>query len=176
MGNVFICSKCKRLVANAAQKKCTKCGGDYVSLNIDMDKWNKLSSEEMKAIIARRLAPPKVNAERELKQPDWEDDETDENPSDKWVWALATAPIIASIVLSILGIGGSISTIVLIILNCVFISLDEKELKRTGHDPEKWLWMGLVLVPIYLFVRESKTNRNWAPGIVWCVILLLGLI
>ncbi len=101
--------------------------------------------------------------------------------SDKWVWSLATIPLVAGwIVPSILlgmGIsGGYMSTLIVIILNIVFLSQDIKEIKNSGMNAESWLYLGFILVPVYLFVRESKTNKNYAPGIVWCVLFFLDLI
>lgn len=100
--------------------------------------------------------------------------------SEKWVWALATVPMVASLLLpSILhsmGLSTSLATIVVVILNIVFLSADSKELRNTGKDPGAWLFLGFILVPVYLFVRESKTNKNYAPGITWCVLFAISLI
>ena len=93
----------------------------------------------------------------------------------RWVWALATVPIFVSwLVDSIFFIFPIFGTIVCIILNIVFFTLDEKALKQRGIIPDTWLWLGIVLVPVYLFVRASKTDRNYAYAWVWCGMFLLG--
>ncbi len=94
---------------------------------------------------------------------------------DKWIWSLATIPMAAGLFLPVLGITGLFSTIIIVVLNVVFLSLDCKEVRDAGYDIDKWLYLGIALVPVYIFVRESKTNRNWAPGIVWCVLFILSL-
>lgn len=95
--------------------------------------------------------------------------------SDKWQWALATVPLLSSFILTALGLG-PITIFTTIALNCLFISLDTKELKKHGYDAEAWLWLGLLLVPVYLFVRASRTSKQYAPGILWCVLFALDLL
>ena len=96
--------------------------------------------------------------------------------SDKWLWALATLPLLASIVLdSFIPSSSVLSWVIVVGLNCLFITLDEKELKENGFDAESWLWLGVVLVPLYLFYRAAKTNKNIIPGIVWCVLFVLDI-
>lgn len=93
----------------------------------------------------------------------------------RFVWALATVPILISLLLNIF-IGGSIlTTIVTIILNIVFLSLDMKAVQNAGKNAESWLWMGVVLVPLYLFMRASKTDKNYAYGLTWCGMFLVSL-
>ena len=91
--------------------------------------------------------------------------------SDKWLWALAMVQFLSIMFLNRLGFLG---TVIIVILNCIFITLDEKELKKNGYEPQKWLWLGVVLVPLYLFVRAAKTNRKWGPGILWCVLFVVS--
>ena len=56
------------------------------------------------------------------------------------------------------------------------VALTIKDLKKSGIVVESWIWVGFVLVPVYLFVRAAKTNKNKAPGIVWCVLFVLQFI
>lgn len=98
--------------------------------------------------------------------------------SNKYVWALATVPILVSwIVVWLFGISAlSLSTTVTLFLNFIFLSMDVKMLKSAGIDPGKWLWLGIVFVPVYLFMRASKTDKKYSYGIVWCVMFLIDLI
>ncbi|MCI6978877.1 MAG: GYF domain-containing protein [Lachnospiraceae bacterium] len=98
--------------------------------------------------------------------------------SDKWLWALATIPIFANIVLSrfIPTDLSILLTLIVVALNISFLTLDIKDLKKSGIVVESWIWVGFVLVPVYLFVRAAKTNKNKAPGIVWCVLFVLQFI
>lgn len=101
-------------------------------------------------------------------------------PKDKvdnrFVWALATIPILASwIITGFLG-ASQVITIITIGLNIAFLSLDVKALKKSGINAESWLWLGMVLIPLYLFMRASKTDKKYAYGITWCAMFLLNLI
>lgn len=101
---------------------------------------------------------------------------TNDTIDNKYVWALATVPILTSWILAeILG-ASILVTIVTIALNVAFLSLDIKVLKNAGKDAESWLWLGIVLVPLYLFMRASKTDKNYIYGIVWCGMFVLDLI
>lgn len=102
----------------------------------------------------------------------------DEELSNKYVWALATVPILVSwIVVWLFGISAlSLSTTVTLFLNFIFLSMDVKMLKSVGIDPGKWLWLGIVFVPVYLFMRANKTDKKYSYGIVWCVMFLIDLI
>ncbi len=181
---VYCCSKCKKLSTKSAST-CPNCGGRLVPLGVDSTKWNTLSKEQMIGVINRRLAAYKnVNSEG-LVEPDWDDEVPQRSArngkkevcSDKFMWTLATVPIAVSMLApGLLGIRGTLLTIIVIALNITFLSLDVAEIKKSGYKADSWMWLGLLLVPVYLFVRESKTNRNWAPGIVWCVMFVLDLI
>ena len=98
--------------------------------------------------------------------------------NNKYVWALATVPILTSwMIVWLFGIFGlTFSTIVTIVLNIVFLSLDVKVLENAGKKPEKWLWLGVVLIPLYLFVRANMTDKKYGYGIVWCILFLIGII
>lgn len=91
----------------------------------------------------------------------------------KWLWALAVVPLLVDMLfLQILGSEytdlHTIFTLLQVGLNCTFLSLDVNYLKKAGWNIGKYLFLGLLLVPVYLFVRAAKTNKNFVPGIVWC--------
>ena len=176
MANICYCDKCKRLVAASNRSRCSVCGRNYISLGIDSERWKSLSETQKKQILNRGIA----NAtSREIEEPGIESStsykETSADVSDKWIWPLATVGIVVSWISSSI-FGSLISIIICVVLNIVFLTQDIKELKDAGYDPDSWMYMGFFLLPVYLFVRESKTNRNWAPGIVNCVLLFLDLI
>lgn len=88
--------------------------------------------------------------------------------SDKWVWCLAILPVLVPIVLHKVGILPSQNTydwIICVGLNILFFMLDKKEIEDAGLF-ESWSYLGIVLVPLYLVMREVKTNHNYAPAIV----------
>ena len=99
-----------------------------------------------------------------------------EEISDKWIWAMATIPLILAVILPTLfvrlGINASFATIIVFVLNIVFLAGDEKELKKAGKNAGAWLICALILMPLYIFAREAKTNKNYAPGILWCLLFV----
>ena len=100
--------------------------------------------------------------------------------SDKWVWALATIPLTISIIAEYFvlsnGLEWWVPYICTIIPDLFFIYKDIDEIKKVGQDVEAWLVLGLIVIPVYLYVRESKTNKNYAPLVVWCVLCLINAI
>ena len=99
----------------------------------------------------------------------------------KWFWLLAIIPHTVNVLISI--IAGVFSTnltilnvVCVIALNCLFIALDTKALKKAGYENRSWFWIGLILVPVYLFIRAAKTTKNLAPPIIWCVIQITILL
>ncbi|HAG04604.1 MAG TPA: hypothetical protein DCG28_04100 [Lachnospiraceae bacterium] len=97
--------------------------------------------------------------------------------SDKWLWTLATVPLLVNFMLLkfIPEAGSTPITIIVIVLNTIFFLLDVNYLRENGVDAGAWMWLGLVLIPVYLFVRASKTTKNWGPGIVYTVLFVLSL-
>lgn len=95
--------------------------------------------------------------------------------SDKYAWALATSPFLVSLILTMVNVTGISRTIIIIVINCLFLILDIQEIKKTGNDPGSWIWLGAVIVPVYLFVRASKVNQKYGYAIINCIIFVLGL-
>ena len=97
-----------------------------------------------------------------------------EEISDKWLWTLATLPLVAGWILT--GIVGSEAALICtIILNCIFTILDMKEVENSGQKVSSWLWMGIILVPLYMYVRIAKTTKRYAPAIVYTVLFFINL-
>jgi hypothetical protein len=100
--------------------------------------------------------------------------------SDKWVWTLACVPIMSSLLYlflqSNIEVGSEFSLIVAIVMNIIFLLLDDRELKKASINPNKWIWTGFIIIPIYLFVRASKTKRKYGYAIAWCVLFVLDII
>lgn len=94
----------------------------------------------------------------------------------RYVWALATIPLFVSMLLD--GFFGYQEefTLIVIILNVIFLSMDIKAMESGGKKPESWVWLGIVLIPVYLFLRASKTDKNYAYGFVWCAMFLIDLL
>lgn len=96
--------------------------------------------------------------------------------SDKWMWTLATIPIPLGWILGLITGGNVVLVIVaLFALNCTFIGLDMKELSKAGRDIGTALYLGLLFVPVYMFVRAAKYTQRYAPAIVWSVLFGVDL-
>lgn len=96
--------------------------------------------------------------------------------SNKFAWSLATVPILVSWFVEMLGFPFGVITISTIALNIIFLMLDSDELNKSGLNVNSWMWMGVVLVPAYLFVRASKTNKQYGYAITWCIMFILDLL
>ena len=96
--------------------------------------------------------------------------------SNKYAWTLATIPILISWFVELIGFPTVVVIICTISLNVIFLMLDSDELNKVGINVNNWMWMGIVLVPAYLFVRASKTNKQYGYAIMWCVMFLFALI
>ena len=104
-----------------------------------------------------------------------------------FIWILAFAPIIGSVLEYAFAYATSSSDFqaeinvengnywkITLLVNILICWLDEKQLNKSGHDTSKfkgWLW----LVPVYLYIRCTKTKVNLAPFIIWIVLFLLTL-
>lgn len=95
--------------------------------------------------------------------------------SNKYAWMLATIPIITGVVCALLGLG-IVATVIQWILNTVFLLLDKAELDKSDCDIGAIIWLGLVLVPVYLFVRSAKVDRNYGYSVTWCILFIVLLV
>lgn len=101
--------------------------------------------------------------------------------SEKWIWALATYSVLIAIILEniALALRMSVDTAQLFVFvgafvnNAIFLARDVEAVKQSGRDVASWLYIGIVLVPIYLYVREKHTNKNYMPLVVWCILFIL---
>ena len=101
--------------------------------------------------------------------------------SDKWAWTLACVPLTIAFILDLFIVYTdetffTIGTIVAIILNCVFVTLDYKELKRNDINASNWIWLGFLLIPVYMFMRAKKTNKHYGYAILWCAIFVITIL
>jgi hypothetical protein len=102
---------------------------------------------------------------------------TGEAISNTLVWWLAFAPLVGVFIAGLLSgithksIGDFWWTT--LVLNISLSLLDEKKLKKAGHNTEK---MGSAwIVPLYLFNRAKVLKQNNAYFIVWVVLFCLSL-
>lgn len=152
----MFCSVCGNEL-KAEAKFCPNCGQptDDSNQNSESDKWFYINNSNIKDVV------PSV---------------PDNVVSSKYAWTLATVPILISWFAEMIGFNALIVLICTVSLNIIFLMLDKSELNKVGIDVNNWMWMGIVLVPAYLFVRASKTNKQYGYAIMWCVMFLFDLI
>lgn len=98
--------------------------------------------------------------------------------SDGWIWVLALVPIALSMLMDYTGIANSIgffSWVIVVGLNIFCLIKDQNELDRFNIKTEGWFFLGCILVPLYLIVREVKTNRNLIPAVLWLFLFAVDL-
>ena len=93
--------------------------------------------------------------------------------SSAYAWALATIPLLASYNACMLTSNEYIITAIAVGLNILFFALDCREINKSGDDPGNWIWTGLFLVPVYLFIRGKKMGRQYGYGVTWCILFVL---
>jgi hypothetical protein len=84
--------------------------------------------------------------------------------------------ILELLVYAAVGYSEWLGTIIFVGLNTTFALLDVSELKAKGRDPEGWMWLGLLFVPVYMFIRAAKIGKKYGYAITWCVAFALYLI
>ncbi len=86
-------------------------------------------------------------------------------------WLLATIPLGVSMLVSSIGgqNGYYIGAAIAFVLNIVFLFIDDSNLRKHGVDTKKWSWCGLILIPVYLFIRSAKVGKKFGYSIMWCV-------
>jgi hypothetical protein len=166
----MFCEKCGSPVGDKAQF-CSNCGykvnlrGDSMQSSVTPDDFSQMPNNE------------------NMKSQSHENDQIYQGTislSDKWAWTLACVPIMSSLLYSFLqstmGIESGFSFVIAIVMNIIFSIFDDRELKKASVKSENWIWAGFLLVPVYLFLRASKTQRQYGYAITWCVLFVLEII
>lgn len=98
-----------------------------------------------------------------------------------FAWALAFAPIMLILLELVLASATTtppetriwIQIIVAVALNSALVFADWNRIRKANPEmPAEWWvspWWGVLLVPVYLFLRSSKLKHNFAIPVVWCV-------
>ncbi|MBE6871942.1 MAG: DUF4339 domain-containing protein [Ruminococcaceae bacterium] len=127
-----------------------------------LDEWKKASETSLQTFLVMTVPP----VSKKLL-------------NDKWIWCLATIPLVIMYILyflfNIRDSSINLIDILVLVLNCLFLTLDTKYLENSGYHMRKWLFLGLIFIPLYLFIRPIKTNKNFAPAIVWCILFFIGI-
>lgn len=101
------------------------------------------------------------------------------NLSNKWVWLIAIIPTFILLIVPLLGLYPDqynsehqftpfIFAAIAFVLTCLFLFMDYKELIRNGINNVK-PWVGILLIPVYLFIRAARSTKKFNYAIVWSV-------
>jgi hypothetical protein len=96
------------------------------------------------------------------------------------IWVLAFAPLIGllaeiTLVQTFRLPAGSMWWVTSV-LNCVLGIWDERRLHKAGYSTRNWIWLVLLLVPAYLFVRASRLKQSKAYAWTWLGVFCLTLL
>jgi hypothetical protein len=89
--------------------------------------------------------------------------------------ALAFVPLLG-IVMSMMGVGTIPQIVMLLLLNSVLLCFDISQLKERFGITDGWIYSGFFIIPVYMFLRASRTTKRYWPAIVWCVVWVVSLI
>ena len=103
---------------------------------------------------------------------------------EQWIYEKEDVPFILrsivpllGIVLSWLGLSITAEVIIVIICKSILLAADIDLIRKSGHfSKEWWLYTGFFFVPVYMFMRISKTTKQYGPAIVWCCCFFLDLV
>jgi hypothetical protein len=63
-----------------------------------------------------------------------------------------------------------------LLLNATLCLIDEQQLKRAGYV-DKWLTLfGILLAPVYLFLRAKRLRQTPTYGYAWVVSLIISIL
>jgi hypothetical protein len=95
-----------------------------------------------------------------------------------FAWAIAFAPLLIVLINGLLAVmgGGSGATLAFLAavgLNVALALADSRRVRAAGQNLSTAL--AVLLVPVYLFLRQGRLRQNYAIPIVWCVSFLISL-
>ena len=96
---------------------------------------------------------------------------------DNYFVAFAALPAIICAVLSVFLKAALPSYVILAVvyvaLSAVFLRQDRKELENKGIELDGYVWAGVILAPIYMIPRLTKTSKRYAYILLWAVLIII---
>jgi hypothetical protein len=119
-----------------------------------MTDWNPAAQTELKSEFpsAKNMPPPLMG----------------HNVKNGVVWTLALVPLLDVFTL------GFLPWFVFYIVNTGLCLADHSRLRKAGHSPPSVAWT--FLVPVYLFVRASKTRQRPDYAYVWILCFVISIL
>jgi len=88
--------------------------------------------------------------------------------NNRFAWALAIVPFAAYIFSVLTGFSNFFH--IFILLNLIFWGFDQDNLRISGYRLSGWMYSGMWMVPVYLFVRANRTDKKYGYAI-WNIVL-----
>lgn len=104
----------------------------------------------------------------------------DKEPKDYFAWAIALAPLVATVIslpLTLLPSGGLLASVSLVVVSSILVHLDAtRTFPNQSHRPQWGHWilvlvLWVVTVPMYLFARSDRLEKPQYPLMAWVVSL-----
>lgn len=92
--------------------------------------------------------------------------------SDLWLYSLSFSPVGISFACNCLHMPWLSTACVCLVVTAFFLFLDLSELKSCGYDTTHLAAVGILIYPVYLFMRASRTNKNYAPAVLFFFVLV----
>lgn len=92
-----------------------------------------------------------------------------------WAWVLAVSPL-EYLGFIHLGLPVAVVFAILTLLNMLYVLLDIRQLKKCSGLNLTWTWTGFFIIPLYLFLRASRTDLKYSYAIAWLICVVLATI
>lgn len=93
----------------------------------------------------------------------------------RFVWGIVSVPIIGSLLeLLFFGAATLVSSFLYIIPNVALSLIDEKKLKKAGHQAPNTLWV--LIVPVYLWKRAALLKQSKNYFFAWIASLVISML
>ena len=125
------------------------------------ENWKLISETELNEYLKVDVPPPLMG----------------EKVDNSFIWVLAFAPIIGSIIESLFfsGISYGGSLFFWVVLNSGLAIIDDMKLKNAGHKTNNLVW-AIFLVPVYLWRRANLTKQSKSYFWVWIISLVISML
>jgi len=179
------CRECKKQISDKSEK-CINCGYEFKKYicpecgkNIkDLDKPCGNCGYEVEYDIPKDLPmnkPINTPVDTPVSAPTKKAGKLSVNNT--WVWILAFAPLIGTLIEAIIAEMLYVSIYdlfwITIILNIALVWVDEKELKKRGVDTSGFNSWWIVLIPLYIYKRAKAVGDELHYFIVWIVAFII---
>lgn len=92
------------------------------------------------------------------------------------MWALAFLPAMCYL-LEMAGLSLPVAYIIEGIVALVLIAIDKYKCESAGYTIGVWAYISaLLFIPLYMFIRPARTDKDFTPAIVYVIALAASII